>query len=117
MKVLVTGGNQGIGFALCRQLVLEHHCHVLLTARSESKGMEAVSRIQREGGNKAKNNIEFIPLDTSSDESVQAAAEMTKSKLNENEKLGAIVNNAGIGLNTASSNDDILNTNLYGPKR
>jgi len=117
MKVLVTGGNQGIGFALCRQLVLEHQCHVLLTARSESKGMEAVSKIQREGGNTAKNNIEFIPLDTSNDESVQAAAEMTKSKLNANEKLGAIVNNAGIGLNTASSNDDILNTNLYGPKR
>jgi len=113
MKVLVTGGNQGIGFALCRQLVLDHQCHVFLTARSEKKGMEAVSRIQKEGGK----SVEFILLDTSSDESVKAAAELTKSKLSSDEKLGAIVNNAGIGLNTGESTEGILNTNLYGPKR
>ena len=28
--ILVTGGNAGIGLALCRQLVVEEGCHVLL---------------------------------------------------------------------------------------
>ena len=31
--VLVTGGNTGIGFALCRQLAADHGCHVYLGSR------------------------------------------------------------------------------------
>jgi len=115
MKVLVTGGNQGIGYALCRQLALEHDCHVLLSARSDKKGMDAVSKIENAIGktNGCKGRIDFLKLDTSDDESVaKAAAYVAQSS----KKLGAIVNNAGIGLNTGNTGD-ILNTNLYGPKR
>jgi NAD(P)-dependent dehydrogenase (short-subunit alcohol dehydrogenase family) len=35
--VLVTGGNAGIGFALCRQLVADHNCTVIMGARSKGK--------------------------------------------------------------------------------
>lgn len=110
-KVLVTGGNTGIGFAVCKQLAVDRKCHVFLTARTPAKGEAAVAEIQNLGG-----SVEFIPLDTSKDDSVQAAAETIKSKLDKDESsLFGIVNNAGIGLNTGGG--DIMNTNLYGPKR
>lgn len=117
MKILVTGGNQGIGFAVCKQLAVDHNCHVFLTARSTEKATSAVQRIAESiTQNNSGGSIEFIPLDTSSDESVIAAAKETRARLGEHEKLYGIVNNAGIGLNTAM-NGDIINTNLYGPKR
>lgn len=117
MKVLVTGGNQGIGFALCRQLALEHDCHVLLSARSQQKGMDAVSKIETAIGTKpgCKGSVDFLELDTSDDNSVAKAA-ATFAETSSPPKLGAIVNNAGIGLNTGHTGD-IINTNLYGPKR
>lgn len=117
MKVLVTGGNQGIGFALCKQLALEHDCHVWLSARNPQKGMDAVSKIESAIGSKqgCKGSVDFLTLDTSSDDSVQQAA-ATFAQTSPEPKLGAIVNNAGIGLNTGHTGD-ILNTNLYGTKR
>jgi len=120
MRVLVTGGNQGIGFALCRQLAVEHNCHVLLSARSQQKGMDAVSKIDDAIGKTpgCNGSVDFLKLDTSDDESVAAAAASFAATVggDNQKKLGAIVNNAGIGLNTGHSGD-ILNTNLYGPKR
>jgi carbonyl reductase 1 len=115
MKVLVTGGNQGIGYALCKQLALEHDCHVLLSARSQQKGMDAVSKIESAIATKqgCKGSVDFLKLDTSDDNSVaSAAAAFAESKAT----LGGIVNNAGIGLNTGHTGD-ILDTNLYGTKR
>ena len=41
-RVLVTGGNSGIGRALCRQLAVEEGCSVLLGSRSEARGVAAV---------------------------------------------------------------------------
>mmetsp|Transcript_7211 Transcript_7211/g.12941 ORF Transcript_7211/g.12941 Transcript_7211/m.12941 type:complete len:277 (-) Transcript_7211:123-953(-) len=118
MRVLVTGGNQGIGFALCKQLAIEKNCHVYLTARTPEKGIAAVSEINDiiSKTPSCSGSVEFIPLDTSSDESVAAAAQEARSKLAGKEKLYGIVNNAGIGLNTGNTGD-LLNTNLYGPKR
>jgi len=132
MKVLVTGGNQGIGFALCRQLVLEYNCDVLLTARSEQKGMEAVTQIQKEiddasvsaGGSTSSStttgSINFLLCDVSEDKSVAQAAATFKDKYGKDKShnylLDAIVNNAGIGIGTGQT-ENILNTNLYGTKR
>ena len=44
-RVLVTGGNKGIGRALCRQLAADHGFHVLLGSRDERRGQEAVKAI------------------------------------------------------------------------
>jgi len=117
MRILVTGGNTGIGFALCKQLVIDYNCHVYLTARSPEKGLAAVSQISNSiaKSQSCTGSIDFIPLDTTDDSSVTAAAKEARSKLSE-DKLYGIVNNAGIGLNTGGYGD-ILNTNLYGPKR
>lgn len=114
-NILVTGGNQGIGFALCKQLVIEHDCHVYLTARNTERGKSAVSKISSLITPSCSGSIDFIPLDTSKESSIKQAAQETSSKLS-NSKLYGIVNNAGIGLNTGS-NGDIITTNLLGPKR
>jgi len=131
MKVLVTGGNQGIGFALCRQLVLEHGCHVLLSARTAQKGIDAVAEIQKAIDDDAaakgdcKGSVEFLQMDTSDDASVTAAAatyqnthaeDAEDAKDAKSPKLDAIVNNAGIGIKTGKS-ESVMNTNLYGVKR
>lgn len=115
-SVLVTGGNQGIGFALCKQLAVDHNCHVFLTARNAERGNAAVSKIADllSKNPSSTGSVDFIPLDTSSEESISKAAQEAKAKL-QNGKLYGIVNNAGIGLNT-SYNGDIITTNLYGPK-
>lgn len=121
MKILVTGGNTGIGFALCKQLAVDHHAHVFLTARNPTKGQDAVSKIQSlMERNKSKGSVTFVPMDTSNDESVLSASKVIQEQLSkeeegDNKKLYGLVNNAGIGLNTGF--DDILNTNLYGTKR
>mmetsp|Transcript_12089 Transcript_12089/g.18370 ORF Transcript_12089/g.18370 Transcript_12089/m.18370 type:complete len:280 (+) Transcript_12089:29-868(+) len=120
MRILVTGGNTGIGFALSKQLVLEHNCHVYLSARDPTKGQNAVSQIQQVliEKQKSEGSVKFIEMDVSSDESVKNAASTISDELTrKGEKLYGLVNNAGVGLNTALSPTELLNTNLYGPKR
>jgi len=113
-NVLVTGGNQGIGYALCKQLVIEHNCHVFLTARNAERGEAAASKIASAITPSCTGSIDFLPLDTSKESSIIQCKEQTAEKLN-GTPLNGIVNNAGIGLNTGGG--DILATNLYGPKR
>jgi NAD(P)-dependent dehydrogenase (short-subunit alcohol dehydrogenase family) len=119
MKVVVTGGNTGIGFALCKQLVLDHNAHVFLTARNPEKGRNAVSKIQLlMEERKSQGSISFVPMDTTDDQSVLNASKLIGEELGSNaEKLYGLVNNAGVGLNTALAPEGILNTNLYGPQR
>ncbi len=47
LSVFVTGGNSGIGFALCRQLAVDHGCRVFLGARDCSRGLQAVDKIEK----------------------------------------------------------------------
>ena len=112
--ILVTGGNGGIGFALCKQLVSkgEHgSCKVFLGARSAERGQAAVDDIKSQVPD---SDIELLVMDVSDDKSVKAAADKMKDV-----QLYALVNNAGIGLQTAGSGgaDALLATNFYGPKR
>ena len=46
--ILVTGGNSGIGFALCKLLIKDHECFVYLGSRSIKKGQEALEAIKNE---------------------------------------------------------------------
>ena len=43
--ILVTGGNAGIGFALCTVLARDHGCKVYLGSRDHTKGALAVAQI------------------------------------------------------------------------
>ena len=113
-KILVTGGNAGIGFALCKQLAVENGCHVFLGSRSPERGKEAVSKIQS-ALKENQGSVELVTIDVGSDASVAEAAERLKATLG-GEHLYAIVNNAGIGPN-GNDPGEIMNVNFYGPKR
>jgi NAD(P)-dependent dehydrogenase (short-subunit alcohol dehydrogenase family) len=127
--ILVTGGNAGIGLAMCKLLVTGSQpeseyatpkpppCHVYLGSRDLERGAAALKSIT-DAFPDAAGKIEVVQIDVTDDASCTAAAATLKAK---GVTLYALVNNAGLGLaqNEASSADTnkILNTNLYGPKR
>lgn len=142
-RILVTGANTGIGLALSKQLVKDHGCHVYLGSRSVEKGEKAVAEVKKEAGDSVEllnivSLISFLSLliisgsavkadetcislvvmyqDVSNPASVQSAAESLSQSLGAS-KLYAIVNNAGTGFAHGTSPDEILDTNVRGPRR
>lgn len=114
--ILVTGGNAGIGLALCKQLAVDRGAKVFMGARNRERGAAGLKTITDAHPDAA---VELLDIDVASDASVNAAATTLKEK---GVTLYALVNNAGMGLGTASKNADtalqeLLNTNFYGPKR
>ncbi len=92
---LITGANKGIGFETARQL-LERNFKVILTARNEKRGLQAVDKLNKYGS-----NIEFLLLDVEDEESIKnAAGDFNKLEI----KLDVIINNAGILLDNESIN-------------
>lgn len=112
--VLVTGGNAGIGLALCQQLLVEHGCTVFMCSRDPAKGEAALSSLSLPEDVAARCTV--VQLDVSSDESVAAGSEAVKKSLGETPLYG-IVNNAGAGLAHGVTGEQVVNTNFFGPKR
>jgi len=108
--ILVTGSNKGIGFEVVRQLAKLGH-QVILTARDESKRLEAQKKLEAE--NLFAN---FLELDITDQESIQQAANKVKSDFG---KLDVLINNAAISLrgdhsliqNDSALTEQIINTN------
>lgn len=113
--ILVTGGNSGIGLALCKRLVTERGCYVYLGSRSAERGAAALKTITDAFPDTAS-KLEMVQLDVTDDKSVAAAAQALKAK---GVTLYALVNNAGMGLahGDCGGAEAILNTNYLGPKR
>jgi NAD(P)-dependent dehydrogenase (short-subunit alcohol dehydrogenase family) len=109
-NVFVTGGNSGIGLALCKQLAADDGCFVFMGSRDLEKGKTALESISQ--GLEGK--IEVVQCDISKPDSVNAAAELVKSKAKG--PLYALVNNAGCGLSHGVPADEINDVNLYGTK-
>ena len=82
---LVTGGNRGIGLEVVKQLS-KAGIEVVLTARSEDKGLEALASL-------GSNNVKFHQLDISDRESIQQISSWLG---NEYGSLDILINNAGI---------------------
>ena len=109
-KVLVTGGNAGIGYALCKQIILENNCYVFMGTRNQERGQKAIDEMP-EG---CKGKVELVIVDVASEESVKTAAAALKARL-AGEKLYALVNNAGVAMNGIAK-DVVITTNCYGVK-
>jgi NAD(P)-dependent dehydrogenase (short-subunit alcohol dehydrogenase family) len=110
---LVTGGNRGIGFEICRQLSLLG-ITVVLTSRNREKGLKAVEFLQSQGA-----NVDFFQLDVTSEESIKKLLVYLKKMYN---KLDILVNNAAIQIDSKpalNTETDVLRetieTNVYGP--
>ena len=112
-RVLVTGGNRGIGLAIVHRCLSDHSdTHVVLACRSTSRGEDAVAALTTERPD-WKARLTVLEIDASSDGSVRAAAATLEGSCG-NPALYAIVNNAGIASGTVA---EILNVNVRGPKR
>ena len=114
---VVTGGNKGLGFEICRQLAGKG-VNVVLTARDARRGLGAVEALQAQ-----RLNVVFHPLDVTEDGSVRALRDYMERT---HGRCDILINNAGISLRGSGSSvldtkiEDFvvtLDTNFYGPLR
>lgn len=85
-RALVTGGNRGIGLAICQGL-LSAGFEVILAARTLEEAKAAAMQLS------PKANIRSVELNVADDNSIWEAAETLNHEL---ESLDVLVNNAGI---------------------
>lgn len=112
---LVSGGNRGIGFEICRQLG-KSGLSVVLTARDAAKGKAAAKALAAEGL-----EVEFHRLDVTSCRSIRACVAAVAERRG---RIDVLVNNAGILADPRGSRfldskldtyRDTLEANLFGP--
>jgi NAD(P)-dependent dehydrogenase (short-subunit alcohol dehydrogenase family) len=90
--VIVTGGNAGIGYEAVKALFQSTKpYHVLMGSRSLENGKLAVEAMKKECPD-AKNSLEPIQLDVTSDESIEKSFEHVNSSQG---RLDVLVHNAG----------------------
>lgn len=114
---VVTGGNRGIGYEICRQLARKG-LRVLLTSRDAEKGRAAHSKLEKEGL-----DVLHHQLDVADPASVAALGGHIEGEF---ARVDVLVNNAGISVDRRSTSvlrekEDIfrltLETNFYGALR
>jgi NAD(P)-dependent dehydrogenase (short-subunit alcohol dehydrogenase family) len=107
---LITGGNKSLGFETARRLIAAGHT-VYIGARDPQRGKEAATAL----------GAHYLPLDVTSDESVDSAAQQLEAEAG---GLDVLINNAGIlgsGQSARELTADELrrtyDTNVFGPVR
>ena len=111
---LVTGGNKGIGFAICQGL-LQAGFEVILAARSLDKAKQAIEQLQSA-------QVHPLILDVTDDNSIHQAVETVQHEFSQ---LDVLINNAGIypdeGVNILTIDrqllDQTMQTNTFGSIR
>lgn len=103
---LVTGGNKGLGFEVCR-ILAEKGYEVVLAARDAIKGEAAAKTLQ----------VKFCLLDVDDSESIEKAIRFIETTYG---TLDLLINNAGILLDKALKTDKTilsrtLETNVIAP--
>lgn len=99
---LVTGSSRGIGLAIVTALASKpatEICKVFASARSETDSLKQL--IAGSGG-----RVEWVPLEVTSQESVQQAANKVLESL-EGNGLDVLINNAGIGSKALTKTEDM----------
>ncbi len=89
--VIVTGGNRGIGFEICRQLDSIGY-QVILGSRNLEKGLDVSHQLSK--------NVIVKQLDVTNEESIIKLFEFVKTEIG---KLDILINNAGLGGNSFES--------------
>ncbi len=111
-RVLVTGANKGIGFAIGER-VLEHadDTFLLLGSRDAERGKAAIAQLVA-ANPQFEERVALVEIDVGDDGSVQSAADQIRESCGDDGLYG-IVNNAGIGFGSADM-EAVLNVNVYG---
>jgi len=110
-RALVTGGNKGIGFAICQGL-LQAGFEVIIAACSLDKAKASAQKLP------ANASVRAVELDVTDNDSIHRAAEQLSQ-----DGLDVLVNNAGVypdqDANILNVSRSILqmamNTNTFGP--
>ncbi|XP_068662146.1 (+)-neomenthol dehydrogenase-like [Aristolochia californica] len=110
--VVVTGANQGIGYALVKRFAVLG-LTVVLTARDPTKGLRAVASLRAEGL-----HVDFCHLDVADPASIKAFAASLRDAYG---VVDILVNNAAVSFNQINQNsvehaETVIKTNFYGVK-
>ncbi|TVU37181.1 hypothetical protein EJB05_10482 [Eragrostis curvula] len=104
LKQYLKGGNKGVGLEVCRQLALQG-VTVILTARDEKRGQDAVESLRRESD---LSNVIFHQLDVRYDDSVTSLARYIEGRYG---KLDILVNNAAV-VGVAADEEGLKSLNI-----
>jgi NAD(P)-dependent dehydrogenase (short-subunit alcohol dehydrogenase family) len=112
-KVIITGANKGIGKQIAREMG-KAGWTVLVGARNESRGLEAVRELQGEGM-----DAQYLRIDLTEQDTILAAANTLKSH---HPDLNMLINNAAIpgdmrkpGYDfTSDELREVMETNFFG---
>jgi NAD(P)-dependent dehydrogenase (short-subunit alcohol dehydrogenase family) len=114
-RILVTGANKGIGFAIAKGILAEHtDTFVLLGSRDRTRGRAAVDTLIAEHPS-VTGRLRLLEIDVSNEKSVTTAVDEVRRELGSAGALYGIVNNAGIG--AANDMKTVLNVNTLGVRR
>ena len=90
--VLITGGNNGIGYETVKALLQSKRpYHILVGSRSLEKGKRAIETLHKDCAD-ATNTLELVQVDLTSDESIEKAFEQVKTSPG---SIDVLINNAG----------------------
>jgi len=103
---IVTGGNTGVGFATCQELV-RNGGKVYMAARSDERANAAIEKIKQQVPDA---NIIHLKLDLQDLKQVKSAADTFKSK---EKKLDGLINNAGIMACPFALSKDGIETQVF----
>lgn len=110
---VVTGGNRGIGFEICKELS-KVGCCVVLTSRDEEHGKKAVAKLGAD-----KKNIVYHKLDVTDSKEIETLRDWILQMYG---RVDILINNAGIYLDEGTSVFEVdekivretLDVNFYG---
>lgn len=100
---LITGANKGIGFEVARELV-QRDVFVLIGARDETRGREAVDTLLAQGL-----PVALVQIDVTDDESIANAAREINERYG---RLDILINNAGISGGAAGSPSEVTRARM-----
>lgn len=113
--VLVTGGNQGLGYYAIQHLAATGKYQILLGSRDFSKAESAISTLADDESIKAdSNNVEPLQIDVTSDESIEAAVKTVEKKYG---YLDILMVNQGISHAPGTTREhyrQVYDTNVFG---
>lgn len=102
--ILITGANQGLGYATTKILAETGKYHVILGVRSLEKGEESIKQLKSENEDVDTSALTPVQLDVTDDASIVAAKEFVEQTFGH---LDILINSAGVNGQTPLCKPDL----------